>query len=333
MVQLTLMASVRELQRYCAIPSLSHGQRNHVHLLWIRLREIGFTSKEISSLCKGKWSYNTIKKATRNTEIKSLNEKNELMLLLGKMADQDIEIDSVKTYLQARKVVDNESFSDLAALKMELARNGLTAQEGITGLTMLRTQNRTVEEVLGHSNQMYTLQTKGWTMEVMDQLITLIDIYDGLGFFLESFHTRFDLRELSNMVLVEQNKLNVLKNECNALTNEWDRYHQAINMLTKLILKNYSVENILSVCEAAEKFGDLDDVFEAINAFDQIYTINHRIHSLMDISVKIEQKNTRLRKETIEIIKNQVILTVAPSLLPPPQEQENVSNEADDTES
>ena len=46
------------------------------------LRSLGFTNKEVSQLCQGRWSEATVKKYTRGVEVSSVAEKEHVIELI-----------------------------------------------------------------------------------------------------------------------------------------------------------------------------------------------------------------------------------------------------------
>jgi len=79
--------------------------------LMARLKEMGFTNKEISDLTNGGWSEPTIKLYTRGVGVKDPTPKENTLKILSQMVDEgltlkDVEVaTSIKSYLNTKVLV------------------------------------------------------------------------------------------------------------------------------------------------------------------------------------------------------------------------------------
>ena len=103
--------------------------------LMVKLRNMGFTNREISGLTNGGWSEPTVKLYTRGTAVEDPSPKENAVKLPTQLVSMGLTLNDVRTAVSMRPDLDAKgiSFGDVPAL-LEEAKRFKVSEKGLIGM-------------------------------------------------------------------------------------------------------------------------------------------------------------------------------------------------------
>ena len=126
-----LEETVRELVKLGQTRPLPTEKMDAVKNLMKRLREAGFTNREISDLTGGAWSESSAKSYTKGTEVKSRNTKKRATEVVTELVGRNLTLDDVEQTLTIRDCVKARglSFEEVPAFLEEIRKNKVALRD------------------------------------------------------------------------------------------------------------------------------------------------------------------------------------------------------------
>jgi hypothetical protein len=294
-----IQAAIRELISLRGRKNLSRGDRANARENIRVLFNFGFIEGEIGYFAN--WlKVDTIKKYCRGLEVKSMEEKERILALLGEFSGIDGDWDELEYFVDSKKKLMKEDLSldDLLTLKNDVDRFNIDLKDFGRLSASFDKDNKDWEWFLDKVSMLNQLQELGYTIEILTEIKELTD---KIG--LEATFER-----IVNVVIVEKNKatlekfkkieeervteLKDVENKIKQLNLEYTTKKTHVNYAEKLIDEyNLDLSALKTIISTAEKWGEPIDIMEALNKYNK----------LQEIDINIKAKKEELKTSTEEI--------------------------------
>ncbi len=301
----------KELKELAKNKPLSDTDLVRAKQLMYRLKEFGFTNRQINEITDGGWSESTVKLYTRGATVKNLSQKKNAVDLLTQLINMDLSLEDVEIFVSIKKNLDskNVGFQDILNLLGEA--DGLKVDPKEIVATYLNFQNsglsvRQLSEILSSKAELDKMHV---TIELMDEILQASKVYGDAGKILEALKSygalgaiQEDIKKTSSEKENLQNQVNGLKLEVTDLEKRKDAAKDSLATYERIKTLGFDEPTFKRLKASAEKFGRVDSVLDAVNSFVDLSEIKRKKDDLESELKKVEADHAHLAT-IIEICK------------------------------
>lgn len=258
------------------------------HLL-AKLREMGWTNREVSDLTDGGWSEPTVKLYTRGARVKNPNPREKATSLLIELVSRGLSLDDVESFLSLKRKVEAKgvSFDELAEVLEESKKQSVDVKglvelyKDIKRAALTITQ---VKDVLSYKAELESLDI------TLDSLKNLVGMASKIGKYenvvksikeygeltkiqQESSRLSAEVRGLNTKKVELQKSLDGLVTDIEKLRTEEAEVREAIRKYKELVEAGFTDDVLSKVKDALSRFGELKGALSAINTYARLKEI------------------------------------------------------------
>jgi DNA repair exonuclease SbcCD ATPase subunit len=289
--------------------------------LMVKLKEMGFTNREISDLTGGGWSEVTVKQYTRGATVEDRGPKDDASSLLSQMVSlgltlKDVEVAvSMKADLNAKGL----GFEDISTLLEEAKRSKVSVKgllqmyRGLKDLGLSITQ---LSEALSYKPK---LEEAGFTIEALKEIYQASKAYGGYGRLMEAINKYGSLEAIEaegNSARSEREELernvNRLKEDVKKLEEERARIEEALKLYGELKALGFDEVALKELKNSSDRYGGVKDVVEAVNKYTDLAELKSEVKVLEEKKLNVE---ANLKKAEADYAHLQSVIGMCETLL------------------
>lgn len=323
---------VKELKDLYQKKPLSKEKQERARELMVKLKEAGFTNKDIST-CTG-WSEETVKSYTKGSEAKDSSQKEAIMALLSDLIDRGLTIKEVEEASRFLKEIEESKFSKEELFKFfeEIKKAGISyedlkrlsdiskklggyeaierywslkeIEEEIKRLSDEREKLRDeLEKSRKHIEIYRDLEKKGFDVESLEKIKRALK-FGGLKEVLDAINAYKDLSSIKSEISKLKIERDRLDAEIKKLNSEYAHLQTVIDMCKKLLYDyKFTTSAIGDIYKIAEKYGRPLEVIKALDAYESLKSLKEEVESLSKEKAEIEAEIKELEKQVAELEK------------------------------
>jgi hypothetical protein len=299
---------VRELVEHGKRGRLEAIELDRVHFLMGRLRDCGFSSKEVSRLVGGRWDDSTVRKYGKGSGVVDVSGRDGLLSLVAGFAYAGVDLAEVERCRAAKKVLGGVGldFTGAAKLGGDLAACHGSVESVVNLSSDLANEERTVKEVSERLKLEKKLDAKGLTQGIQSKILAAAEGYGDADIMLEGL-SKYDSLMNINENVIRHSKLEAdLEAKIKGLLKDRERLERecrvksdkitAVNQATYL---GFDMVSLTLISDEANDLGGPNKVLEAIKKYRSIRRleteINDKTRELEKIKKDIQEKEMNLK--------------------------------------
>jgi DNA repair ATPase RecN len=257
--------------------------------LMLRLREMGFTNREISELTDGGWSEPTIKSYTRGAAVRDPSPKENVLRILSQMVDKGLTLEDVELAISmmVRLTDKGVSFEDVVDFIEFVEKNRVDLGQLLQMFRELRSSGLSISQLTEVLSYRSRLEEVGVTIEGLKEIYAASEAYGGYEEVLRAIKAYGSLKAIEAEIEKMESKKMRLEKDLERLSREVEELRKekaGIEDALKLYeeLRNLGFdENVLEeLRESSEKYGGVKGVLEAVNAYKSLVDLKSEINEL-----------------------------------------------------
>lgn len=306
MVELSLEEIIGELLQLARRKPLSREDLARARRLMNRLRELGFTNREVAELTGGGWSEPTVKLYTRGSRVRDPAPKNNALKLLTMLVDRGLSLADVERALKVVDRLENSGISveEVSTLLETLKRNGISLDELLNTYKLFRRLRLTIEDVKEISKFKVDLEALNFTVENVSKLLEVAESYGGFKEVMDALKQYGSLTEIRRKIdglIAERERLiktlDELKKNVEDLERRRKEIESTLMLYRRLVEDGFKHEVLLEIKTLSERFGGVDGVFKALKLYGDLEDLNGRLKNIRDEKSRVEAEFKRLKAE------------------------------------
>lgn len=313
-----VIGELRDLARRKPLPA---KELDRAKGLMVRLREMGFTNREVSHLTDGGWSEPTVKLYTRGSTVKDPSPKNEAIKLLTELVDMGLSLNEVKDTIS---VVDklrakDLTVEDVSSFLEEARKFKVDVKEVFSLYKDLKASNLTVEDLRRALAYKVELESAGLMLNDLAKLSEASKAYGGFNRVVDAVDSYGGLEALKAEVSELDSKRGELKREIEELKNIVKDLEErkasvtnALRTYEELKQKGFDDKALNELRKASSKYGGVNEVLSAINAYESLKSLESFISEMEKKKADVEAEVKRINAEHAYL---QTIIGMCESLL------------------
>ena len=299
-----MFSSLNELLKLPDKPRLNPGELKKAKHHMMDLRGRGFTSREISKLCRGRWSEATVKKYTRGAEVKSTSEKDHVLEMITELTQADKTIQDIIDYQSFNKLLEQQNvrFEALTGFYLSTITKEPNLPQFIRLFDELQISRRSLEQLNRGLDRIERLLNQGLTEENMLQILQTSKKYGGFEKTMQAFAEYGNLQELQQINDQAVQDLEQLNQKTNDLLNRNTQLETQNKVLgayadtaQALMKYEYDIASLVALRNLANKYGGPVALFDAIGEYQSVEAIKQTRANLVETIKLLEEK--RIQKE------------------------------------
>jgi len=312
---------VAELSSLAKRKPLSEKDQNKAKEVMIRLREMGFTNREVSELTEGGWSKPTVKLYTRGSNVKNSNPKNMALKLLTELFERGLTLDHVEETTSFReklgaKGLTVEGLSNL----LEEAQRFRVDVRNLLGMHNELTKSKlnigSLKEALAYKAE---LESAGFTLEALEKLSEASKAYGDFAGVMEAVNSYGRLeavRAERDRVSSEKTRLDEevgdLRKAVKDLEGRKVAISPALQTYDELVQKGFDTKVLEVLKEACAKHGDVSGVLKAVDSYANLESLELELSKVRETKANVEAELKRVNAEHAHL---QTVIGVCETLL------------------
>jgi len=299
-----LEAIITELRDLARRKPLSKEDLERARELMTKLKEMGFTNKEISELTDGGWKEPTVKLYTRGSKVRDRNPKDTAISLLGELVDRGLTLTDVERAISTVSKLEDRGLSleDVSEFLSEAKRTKLRAEEVLRIFKEMKYRGLSIEalrEALAYRSE---LQSKGLTVEYLKRVHNACGRLGGYTKVFEAVEAYGDLKsikaevdKLSEEKAKLEREIGGLKEEVGRLEKRREEVKAVLEVYGELAEMGFDFEALSELKKASGKYGGLKEVLEAINAYESLTSLREEVSKVRrekeDVEAELKKLN------------------------------------------
>jgi len=312
---------IRRLRELSLKKPLSSEELEEAKRLMSRLREFGFTNREVSILTGGGWSEPTVKLYTRGTRVLDPSPRDKAIALLGEIVDRGLSIKDIEKSVQFIREIESRGLrlGDVISLVEDVKRFGEDIKGIVEMFIKLKSSGIDINILKSILSYRAELESMGIDIDILKKLCNVVKRFGGLE------------GVLSSIELYES--INGIRAEIDRLSKERDRISGEVESLRQIVKsledRRKSAEDVVRIYEEiqrmgfdaksledlrsiAERFGGVGGVLEALKSYGDISSMKSEIEKLKKVKESLEVDVKKLNADYAHL---QTVISICDKLL------------------
>ncbi len=298
---------VKELAEHGKRGRLRGAELDRVRFLMSRLRNCGFSSRDVTRLMGGRWDDSTVRKYCKGSRVIDVSGRDKLLSLVAGYADAGVDLAEVERCRAAKKLLAGVGldFEGAAKLGDDLAhcRGSVESVESLS--SELAGEGRTVKEVSGRLKVERELDAKGLTQRIQLKILEAAEGYGDADLMLEGLSEYNGLLNiganadrLSKEAVDLKAKVKGLERDKKGLEEECRVMSDRITAVNQAAFLGFDSVSLTLISEEANDLGGPYKVLEAIQKY----------RTLKQLDAEVEGKRSEVEKMEKEVRDKQLNL-------------------------
>ncbi|MCP8311498.1 MAG: hypothetical protein L6M37_00910 [Candidatus Methylarchaceae archaeon HK02M1] len=289
--------------------------------LMIKLREMGFTNKEVSNLTYGGWSEPTIKDYTRGTDVVNPGPKKNSINLLTQLVNMNLSLEDVQSSISINSdlVAKGLRVEDVSSLLEEAKKTKVDVKDIIHTYKDIKDSGLTLTQLGEALSYKSDLEKAGFTLDNLKTIHKASKTYGGYNKVLEAVNTfgslktiQADVKNLESNKEKLDSKVNKLNSEIKDLKEKKSLIEGFLNLHKELEDLGFDEATLRKLKTSADNFGGVKEVLEAVNTYTNLAELQSKVDDLKKKSIDLESD---LKKVQADYAHLQTVIAMCDALL------------------
>jgi len=289
--------------------------------LMMKLREMGFTNKEISELTDEGWKEPTVKLYTRGVAVRDPSPKEDATKLLTQLVSMGLTLKDVETSVSMKKDLDAKavSFEDISSLLEEAKRFRVGVKELVQTHRNLKDSGLTVKQLSEALSYKSDLIEAGFTLDGLKKVYQTSKTYGGYNSVLEAINAYASLKTIeadANTIGLKKKDLEKQVNELIVKVDELERKKAkaegALKIYEELKSLGFDEATLKELKASSDRHGGVKGVLEAMNTYNNLIELKVKVEELEKKKSDVE---SRLKSVQAEYAHLQTLIGMCDTLL------------------
>ena len=312
--------TVKELVSLSKRDPLPEADLQRAKELMKKLRRLGFTNQNVSSLVKGRWGTPTVKLYTGGVKVDNSNLYEKTMSIVLDLILKGLDIEDVESFLKQSEAIESNglSFDEVSDLLTICKEQTIEVKNLIVFFKDVKSLGLTIPKAKTYLSNWSTLESRGITDGNLSLLIKASEKLGGFTMVMKSIEAFGELEKIQDVKGTVADEVEELDSRKKSLTKELadlDRSLKESNAKNTAVtdsLKKFSglveqglTEEVLkNIMKTLTRFGDVNKVLSAVN----------RYSGLNDLELEIEKTGEKLVTLKAEISSLQPVVKLCNAL-------------------
>jgi DNA repair exonuclease SbcCD ATPase subunit len=297
---------VRELSTLAKRKPLKGEDLVRVKELMARLKEMGFTNKEISDLTNGGWSEPTIKLYTRGVGVKDPTPKENALRIISQMVNKgltlkDVEVaTSIKSYLDTKGI----SLEDISTLLEEVKKSKIDLKELIQIYRTLKDSGLSITQLAEALSYKSELEKLGVTVDGLKEIYTVSKAFGGYSEVIKAISTygsikaiEVEVKKLSSEKEGLEKRVDELKGKVKELEGAKTRVEEGLKTYENLRALGFDDEVLKSLKNLSDSYGGVKAVVEAVKVYGSLVELKSEVKKLEEEKSRVEAELKKVKAD------------------------------------
>jgi len=176
-----LEETIRRLRELASRKPLSPEELEEAKKLMSRLREFGFTNREVSILTDGGWSEPTVKLYTRGTRVVDPSLRNNVIGLLGEIVDRGLGVEDIERVALFLREIESRGIklSDIISFIEDVKRSRADIKSVIDVFMEIKRVGISIDSLKDILSYRTRLESMGITIDGLEKLLKISERFGG----------------------------------------------------------------------------------------------------------------------------------------------------------
>jgi predicted nucleic acid-binding Zn-ribbon protein len=267
--------------------------------LMMKLREMGFTNKEISELTQEGWKEPTVKLYTRGVAVKDPSPKEDTTKLLTQLVSVGLTLDDVETSVSMKSDLDAKSvsFEDVSSLLEEAKRFKVGVKELMQTYRDLKDSGLSIGQLSEALSYKSDLTSAGFTPDNLKKVYEASKTYGGYGSVLEAINAYASLKTIeadARTIGLRKNdvekQVSQLEMKVDELKEKQSKVEEALRIYDELKSLGFDEATLKQLKLSSDRYGGVKGVLDAINTYRNLIELKDKVVELEKKKLDIDSQ-------------------------------------------
>lgn len=241
-----------------------------------KLREHGFTNRDIRVIIHDRWKEPTIKKYTRGVKPLSTEERDKLLRSLADFSSEGYAIQDLNDFTIHRQSLDSIGLDYHAIL--EFVEGNMNKSFNLADLIHLnklyKNSDPSIEEIIKNSEILEDLNNQGIYDQELFYLNNMARAYGGIKGIYDALEQYGNIETIKKAEIQTRNNLSILQLEYTKLEGKSTSLKPFVDFAETLITKySFNLESLDTLVKVAEKYGGSTSILIALTEYNSLHDL------------------------------------------------------------
>jgi len=316
-----LEETIRRLRELASRKPLSPEELEEAKKLMSRLRELGFTNREVSQLTDGGWSEPTVKLYTRGTRVVDPSPRDNVISLLGEIVDRGLGVEDIERVAVFLREMESRGIklSDVISFIDDAKKSGTDIKSVIDAFMEVKKaglSTNSLKDILSYRTR---LESMGITIDGLEKLLEISERLGGYTEVLKAIELYGEIEEIKSEIDRLSKERDSIRGEIESLNQTVKSLEErrksiedALKIYEELQKRGFDYRALESLRDATVKYGGPSEVLEAVKAYGELSSMKTEISRLEEVKKSLEVEIKKLEADHAHL---QSVIDVCDKLL------------------